>query len=95
MHGLRDVEGKILPSDYLASIKMLLASTPRMAEILHKAPEAAKEDVMTFQLLFKLQYLGRVIESTNLNVDAEISKLSQHITRELTHSSSRQEAEIR
>lgn len=33
--------------------------------------------MMTFQLLFKPQYPGRVIESTNLNVDAEISKLSQ------------------
>ena len=61
MHGLRDNEGNILPSDYLASIEILLAdqaeiwaeSTPRVAEILHKAPEATKDNVMTFQLLFK------------------------------------------
>ena len=85
MHGLRDVEGNILPSDYLASIEILLAdqaeiwaeSTPQVAEILHKALEVTKDDVTTFQLLFKLQYPGRVIESTNLNVDAEISKLGQ------------------
>ena len=48
-----------------------------MADIVHKAPEATKDNVMTCRLLFKLQYPGRVIESTNLNVDAEISKLSQ------------------
>ena len=84
MYGLRDVEENILPLDYFASIKILLAnqaeiwaeSTPQVAEILHKALEATKDDVITFQLLFKLLYPGRVIESTNLNVDAEISNLS-------------------
>lgn len=85
MHGLRDVDGNIWPSDYLTSIEILLAdqaeiwaeSTPQVADILYKAPEATKDDVTTFQLLFKLQYPGRVIESTSLNVDAEISRLSQ------------------
>lgn len=51
MHGLRDVEGNILPSDYLASIEILLSdqveiwaeSTPQVADILHKASEGTEE----------------------------------------------------
>lgn len=63
MHGLRNAEGNIWPSDYLASIEILLAdqakiwaeSIPQVADIFHKAPEATKDNVTTFQLLFKLQ----------------------------------------
>ena len=86
MHSLRDVEGNILPSDYgpcihrnptSRSSSNLGGEHPSSSgEILHKAPEATEDDVTTFQLLFKLQYPGRVIENTTLNVDAEISKLS-------------------
>ena len=91
MHGLRDIEGNISPSDYLTSIEILLAdqaeilaeSTPQVPEILYKAPDATRDDVTTLQLLFRLQYPGRAPESTNLNVDAEISKLSQQASENL------------
>lgn len=91
MHGLRDTEGNIWPSDYLSSIEILLAdqaeiwaeSTPQVADILHKAPEATKNDMKTFQLLLKLQYPGRAIKSTSLNVDAEILRLSQQPNKNL------------
>ena len=91
MHGLRDIEGNIAPSEYLTSIKILLVdqaeiwaeSTPQVAEILYKAPDATRDDVTTLQLILRLQYPGRAVESTNLNVDAEISKLSQQASENL------------
>lgn len=49
-------------------------STPQVAEILYKAPDAARENVTTFQSLFSLQYPERVVESTSLNVYARIWK---------------------
>ncbi len=65
MHGFKDAEGNIWPSDYLSSIEIFfqtkqiwVESTPQVADMLHKAPEATKDDVTTFQLLFKLQYRG-------------------------------------
>lgn len=66
MHGLRDIEGNIAPSDYLTSIKILLVdqaeiwaeSTPQVAEILYKAPDATRDDVTTFQLIFETPVPG-------------------------------------
>ena len=56
MHGLRDIKGNISPSDYLTSIEIQLAdqaeiwaeSTPQVAEILYKAPDATRDDFTTF-----------------------------------------------
>lgn len=76
---------------YLTSIKILLVdqaeiwaeSTPQVAEILYKAPDATRDYVTTLHLILRLQYPGRAVESTNLNVDAEISKLSQQANENL------------